>query len=296
MVGGDYTAHSTPGETRHSPQSDRARARAHTHTHTTRVTLISACTYIQTHSHTPSACSRARVLNYAHVVRQWPDVYYIYACSFVSRDPDVPLFSLLFSLLFVSPALFSSQYFSLSLSSFVPLSRSFCQQCFLLRSSSTNVHLSRTSDEELIAPESLALLLADERTDGRTDATWGEPLCSFERGFPYRRAENACVVCVYVRSCGCTRRKTCTRASLLRTLRPKSQVAARRRVFGSTESARFVRGSRISGRRGQSDRKIIVQTNSFPLFLSFFLFLFLSLSIFPAGIVGHRIKIAITEA
>lgn len=36
-----------------------------------------------------------------------------------------------------------------------------------------------------------------ERTDGRTDATWGDPLCSFERGFPYRRAKNACArVCV----------------------------------------------------------------------------------------------------
>lgn len=56
---------------------------------------------------------------------------------------------------------------SLSLSPFVPLPRSFYLQCFLLRSFPSNVHLSRVSDEELIAPESLALLLANGRTDGR---------------------------------------------------------------------------------------------------------------------------------
>lgn len=54
----------------------------------------------------------------------------------------------------------------------------------------------RASDEELIAAESLALLL--------TDATWGDPLCSPGRGFPY---QHACCVQVWVhRVQECTQR------------------------------------------------------------------------------------------
>ena len=129
MVGGDYTAHSTPGETRHSPQS-RSRVRRHIHARRDiRVTLILAFMYrLQTSTDTLSyvnPAARARVLNYAHVVRQWLDVYYIYACSSVSRGPDVPLFSLLFSRQ-LSFLLFASLSLSLSFA-FLFLALSACK-------------------------------------------------------------------------------------------------------------------------------------------------------------------------
>lgn len=273
MVGGDYTAHSTPGETRQSPQSNHARTRTYTHI---RAHIYTRNAYFGLYVHTDTfsrdnSRARARVLNYAHVVRQWLDVYYIHARSSVSRGPDVPLFSLLFSSRLFPSQSFPPSFFPPSLSlflSFILLPRSFCLQCFLLRSSPSNVHLSRVSDEELIAPESLALLLANERTDGR--ARRGAIL--FVRSNVASRIGTARRECI----CGCVRfccmcygREICTLAPLFRTLRPEPQVAARRRkVFGSTESARFVRGSRMSGRREQADHKIIVQTGNFSFSLS----------------------------
>lgn len=125
MVGGDYIAHSTPGETRHSPKSDRA----HVHTRNARV------------------YRRIRVLNYSRAVRRWLDST-LHVCMFIRLQGS-------------GCSAFLSLFPSLSIHPF----RSVRSQCFLLRSPPSNVHLSRVSDEELIAPESLALL-SSSQTDG----------------------------------------------------------------------------------------------------------------------------------
>ncbi|KAK1133848.1 hypothetical protein K0M31_011634 [Melipona bicolor] len=62
---------------------------------------------------------------------------------------------------------------------------------------------SEPSDEELIAAESLALLL--------TDATWGDPLCSPGRGFPYQHARRVRVWVHRVQECH-TERRGCAAA------------------------------------------------------------------------------------
>lgn len=209
MVGGDYIAHSTPGETRHSPKSDRA----HVHTR-------NACVY-----------RRIRVLNYSRDVRRWLDST-LHVCMFIRLQGS-------------GCSAFLSLFPSLSIHPF----RSVRSQCFLLRSPPSNVHLSRVSDEELIAPESLALL-SSSQTDG---PDMGRSSLFVRTWLPVSSSR---------RECARARAPVCVTRGCIGWRRTYAPRAARgsRRVFGHRIPARFVRGSRMSGLRGQPDCKIIVQT------------------------------------
>lgn len=173
-----------------------------------------------------------------------------------------------------------------SLLSFVSLLRSFYLQCFLLRSSPSNVHLSRASDEELIAPESLALLLVDGRT--RRGAIF------FVRSNVASRID-APRIYVRVYALGALARVYQALDIYTFTVAPDPETQASRSRPGGESLDRqspqdLFAGQGCRGRRRQCDCNIIVQTESFPLSL------FLSLPVFPSENVGCRIKIAITGA
>lgn len=198
MVGGDYIAHSPPGETRHSPKSDGAHV----------------CTYAYTDAF---AYSIILALSTGGLT-----VCYMYVRSSVSRGPDVPLFSLSFFLSFYSS--FSLRLLATLSPSFSPVERP------PIASQWRRINCAGV----LGAP----LLLADGPDMGRSSLfvrTWlpvssRAYLCALHAGTSSEDAH--------------------------------THRAARgsRRVFGHRIPARFVRGSRMSGLRGQPDCKIIVQT------------------------------------